>query len=151
VRAQVAVHAGAFDAHEYAEVQTGPVRARRIAVGALPVAGHPRPDVLHVFGPATGRAEFPARRHFVDLVALMARGGKKKQNARLKIHRVVAPKTPDSEPPTCNELRICCSMAATHSSRSSELFASNCHCLLSNETIRNSYPSVSKANGTRLI
>ncbi|KAE9543119.1 hypothetical protein AGLY_003030 [Aphis glycines] len=42
--------------------------------------------------------------------------------------------------------RICCSIAATHSSRSSELLASNCHCLLSNDTIRNSYPSVSKMN-----
>lgn len=35
----------------------------------------------------------------------------------------------------CNDLNISCSITVTHSSRSSELEASKCHCLLSNDTI----------------
>lgn len=35
----------------------------------------------------------------------------------------------------CNDLNISCSMTATHSSRSSELAASKCHCLPSSDTI----------------
>ena len=44
---------------------------------------------------------------------------------------------------TCKELRICCSIACTHSSRSSALPASKCHCLLSRETICSSKVSSS--------
>merc|ERR1719266_773977 len=43
----------------------------------------------------------------------------------------------------CNELRICCSIACTHSSLSSTEAASKCHCLLSRETMWNSNCSCS--------
>lgn len=43
----------------------------------------------------------------------------------------------------CSELRIWCSMAVTHSSRSSTLEASKCQILLSRDTIWNSKPSES--------
>lgn len=70
VRAQVAVHAGAFDAHEHAEIQAGPVRFRGIAVGTLSVAGYTGLDVLHLFHAVIGRVEFAVGAALVDLVAL---------------------------------------------------------------------------------
>lgn len=35
----------------------------------------------------------------------------------------------------CSDLKISCSITDTHSSRSSEVAASKCHCLLSSETM----------------
>lgn len=78
VRTQVAVHSGAFDAHEYAQIQAGPIGIRGIAVGTLPVAEYPSTNVLHVFRRVMGRTEFPANVHFVDLKALRRNVKKKK-------------------------------------------------------------------------
>lgn len=73
VRTQIAVHAGAFDAHEHAEIQAGPVWFRGIAVGTLPVTRHTGLDVLHLFHAIIGRVKFAVGAALVDLVALKAK------------------------------------------------------------------------------
>lgn len=49
----------------------------------------------------------------------------------------------------CNVLKISCSITCTHSSRSSMVGASKCHCLPSSETMKNSYASASEIQTKR--